>query len=828
LIYCIFMPVKFNPSPKLFLMKPGFFIPVLFFVLSLTGFVKMQQENSPVRMEYSFNEGWRFHQGDTAEAQDPGFDDSNWRQLDLPHDWSIEGMFSKDHPATPGGGALPGGSGWYRKFFILPDGWEGKKVFIDFDGVYQDSEVWINGHSLGRRPNGYISFRYELTSHLHLDGTGNTVAVRVDNSQQPNSRWYSGSGIYRDVRLVLTDPVHVDHWGTFVTTPVVNDNLAEVHVVTQVRNSMKEALPVEIDCRIFDEAGREVAVASHEVELAAGQATPLELSLQVENPELWSVDNPALYCLVTEIMAEGVLRDRHETPFGIRYFEFDAVKGFSLNGVPMKLKGVCNHHDLGALGAAAYTRAMERQLELLKEMGCNAIRTSHNPPSPVLLDLCDRMGFLVMDETFDMWKMKKTDFDYHLYWDEWHERDLADHIRRDRNHPSVIMWSIGNEIIEQWDDSGEEMAIELAGMVRALDPTRPVTSGCNETSAGNPIMRSGALDIIGFNYHLDQYRDVPVNFPGMPFIASETTSALATRGYYDMPSGGIRIWPLRYDSTYAEMNTDHTCSAYDNCHVPWGSTHEAALMEVNRSDFISGMFVWTGFDYLGEPTPYGWPSRSSYFGILDLAGFPKDAYYLYQSQWTRKPVLHLFPHWNREEGDTVDVWVYSSCREVELFLNGSSQGVKEKPQGTLHMQWRIPYTPGRLEARGSFNGQELRAVVETTGEPAGIRLTADRAEIDADPMDLSFVTVEIVDSQGRVVPTAGNEVRFKVEGEGEVIAVDNGLQTSMEPFRAMKRSAFNGLCLAIVKSSGKEGKILLTAQSDGLQPASLEIDAKQQ
>jgi beta-galactosidase len=807
-------------------MRSGLFLSAITAIFIVTGCSNLKSGKLPERVESGFNDGWKFLLGGQVEAQDPGFDDSGWRIVQLPHDWSIEGMFSADNPATPGGGALPGGTGWYRKTFTLPEGWEGKKVFIDFDGVYQESEVWINGHPLGIRPNGYISFRVALTGYLHSDGSANTLAVKVDNSRQPNSRWYSGSGIYRDVRLVLTEPVHVEQWGTFVSTPEVDGERAKVRVSTTVMNSLGEALPVEITSRIVGPGGKQLAESSLEKELPAGIATSVEQMLRVDHPELWSVETPVLYSLVTEIRSNGTLTDRTTTSFGIRFFEFDASKGFSLNGVPMKLKGVCNHHDLGALGSAAYPRAIERQLELLKEMGCNAIRTSHNPPSPVLLDLCDRMGFLVMDETFDMWRKKKTEFDYHLHWDEWHARDLADHIRRDRNHPSVVMWSIGNEIPEQWDPSGEQMAIELAGIVRQLDPTRPITSGCNETSPRNSIIQSGALDIIGFNYHHEQFKDVPVHFPGIPFVASETTSALATRGYYDMPSDRIRIWPVRWDSAFKVVNAGHTCSSYDNCHVPWGSTHEAALMEMERNDFVSGMFVWTGFDYLGEPTPYWWPSRSSYFGIIDLAGFPKDAYYLYQSEWTERPVLHLFPHWNWAQGDTVDVWVYTGCGEVELFLNGSSLGTREKEEGSLHMQWRVPFTPGRLEARGMYDGQLLESVVETAGPPAGIRMASDRPVIHAESHDLAFVRVEIVDEQGRRVPHAGNLVRFQVEGAGVIEAVDNGLQTSMEPFKASSRSAFNGLCLAIVRSTGKKGTVKLLAASEGLEPASVEIRVK--
>ncbi|MDX2432366.1 MAG: beta-galactosidase GalB [Bacteroides sp.] len=803
--------------PPFFFIIAGL-IPLLFSGCNFTS-------NEAVRQIEPFNLDWKFSLGDFPDASQSGFNDDAWRRLSLPHDWSIEGAFSKDHPSTAGGGALPGGIGWYRKTFTCAAG-EEKKVFIEFDGIYQESEVWINGSYLGKRPNGYISFSYELSPHLHRDGSPNLIAVRVNNSQQPNSRWYSGSGIYREVRLVVCDAVHVAQWGTYIRTPEVNIERASVSVQTEILNQEEKEVKLLLRSVILNPQGKKVSDLSTETEVPAGASTSLDQQMEVDKPELWSPDHPLLYTMKTEILMDGKVVDRVSTPFGIRHFEFDAEKGFFLNGESMKIKGVCNHHDLGALGAAAYPRAMERQLELLKAMGCNAIRTSHNPPAPSLLDLCDRMGFLVMDETFDMWKKSKSEFDYSLFWDDWHERDLKDHILRDRNHPSVIIWSIGNEILEQWDDSGEEIAIHLAEIVRELDPTRPIVSGCNETSAGNSINRSGAMDLIGFNYHHEEFKDVSLRFPGMPFIATETTSALATRGYYDLPSDKIRIWPKAYGDNSAKMNAYHSCSAYDNCHVPWGSTHEAALLEMKNNDFISGMFVWTGFDYLGEPTPYGWPSRSSYFGILDLAGFPKDAYYLYQSQWTKEGVLHLFPHWNWETGDTVDVWAYSSCPELELFLNGKSMGIKSCQEGSLHMQWRLPFEPGVLEAKGLFGGKELSAKVETAGEAAGIRLLTDRSAIRSDQLDLAFLTVEIIDAQGRLVPDAGMQVGFSLEGEGEIIAVDNGLQTSMEAFKATERKAFNGKCLAIVRSSGESGRIEVTAEARGLNPASLIINVE--
>ncbi len=814
------------------------------FVLFLVNSCSSDKEQA--RITQLFNDDWKFSlvvSGDDSTQMDAsvhGFDDSQWRELDLPHDWSIEGEFSRDNPATPGGGALPGGTGWYRKSFSIPDEMSGKLVFIEFDGVYQNSEVWINGHYLGIRPNGYISFRYELSPYLYYGDSLNMLAVKVDNSVQPNSRWYSGSGIYRDVRLVYTGAVYVDHWGTCVTTPEVTGQGSKIRVNTSLRNSLQEGANVTLHSTILNSKGKKVASTESQQIIGAGNASEIIHELEVLNPELWSVDEPVMYKLVTTVTADGETTDTYTTPFGIRYFEFTPEQGFFLNGEAVKLKGVCNHHDLGCLGAAAYPRAIERQLELLREMGCNAIRTSHNPPSPILLDLCDRMGFIVMDESFDMWERAKTRYDYHLYWAEWHKRDLSDHILRDRNHPSVIMWSIGNEIPEQWDSTGIEKAIHLAGIVKELDDTRPITSGCNEPGTFNFIFRSGTMDIIGFNYHLEDVQDVPQNYPGKPFILAESTSALATRGYYDMPSEDIRIWPVRWDRPAPDMNAGQTCSAYDNCHVPWGSTHEAALKALNENDFVSGIFVWTGFDYLGEPTPYRWPSRSSYFGIIDLAGFPKDAFYLYKSQWTDEPVLHIFPHWNWEEGDTIDVWAYTNCSEVELFLDNTSLGSKTKPEGSLHMQWKVPYSPGTLKAIGTFNQEgaaegasegtpgevTMETFVETLGAPARVILSADRTTIDADNRDLSFVTVGIVDENNRVVPDADNFVSFEIEGEGSVIGVDNGLQTSMESFVASSRKAFNGLCLAVIKSTHESGKIILRARSEGLEGAAVEITSR--
>ena len=628
-----------------FIKRAGLFcLPVLSLLLTQKGYAQQG------RTITDFDKGWHFHLGDVNDGAKASLNDTGWRLLNLPHDWSIEGKFSKDNPATPEGGALPGGIGWYRKTFTVPVSSKNKLVYIDFGGVYQKSDVWINGHHLGFRPNGYISFRYELTPYLNFTGS-NTIAVKVDNSAQPNSRWYSGSGIYRNVWLVTTDKVAVDLWGTYVTTPEVSAKVATVNVNIKVKNVIhKNQLGLRV--RIYNELNQVVTTLGFvypSMDVPDSNLT-IPMSLRITNPMLWSIERPYLYKAVTEVLIGGEITDNYSTAFGIRYFNFDPDKGFSLNGKPMKILGVCDHHDLGSLGAAVNTRALERQLQMLKAMGCNGIRTSHNPPAPELLDLCDKMGFIVMDEAFDCWEWKKATYDYHLYFKEWHKRDLEDQILRDRNHPSVMIWSIGNEIPQQGDTSALRIAPELAGIVHSLDTTRPITTANDRPDTSNKIIKSGAIDLIGYNYHEFDYAKFHDRYPGKKFIATETTSDLQMRGYYEMPSDSIRIWPTSWDKPFTHPG--NTVSAYDNTRPPWGSTHEATWKVIKKYDFLSGLFIWTGFDYMGEPTPYSWPSRSSYFGIIDLAGFPKDIYYMYQSEWTNKPVLHIFPHWNWQPGKT--------------------------------------------------------------------------------------------------------------------------------------------------------------------------------
>ena len=808
----------------------------------------------------SFNDGWRFSLSDSAIYASPSYNDASWRSLSLPHDWAIEGDFSESNPSGTGGGALPGGTGWYRKSFTLSPEQAKENIYIDFDGAYMNSTVYINGHELGTRPYGYASFSYDITPWLNREGE-NVIAVRVDNAEQPNSRWYSGCGIYRNVWMRSLGDIHIPLWGQYVQTDVT-DSKAVIDITTDIVSKSRKATEVSVHSTLTDAAGRKIAKTPAMTAKVSRKHpdTKMKGSMTVANPHLWSTDDPYLYTVTTYVSdaRTGAVLDSCMTTTGLRYFNFDAKKGFSLNGKPMKLNGVCMHHDLGALGAAVNTRAIERQLEILKEMGANAYRATHNPPAPEVLDLCDRMGILVMDETFDMWRRKKTSHDYSRYFDEWHERDLSDLIKRDRNHPSVIVWSIGNEVLEQWNDAsadtlsleeanlilnfghgkdklaaeGGEMNVnslltkKLADYTRSLDPGRPVTAGCNEPDPGNHLFRSGALDLIGYNYHDDWFDSVPKWFPDKPFVITESVSGLMTRGYYKMPSDSMNIWPVRWDVPFTDPT--FSCSSYDNCHVPWGNTHEGTMRHVEEKDFISGQFVWTGFDYLGEPTPFGWPARSSYFGIVDLAGIPKDVYYMYQSQWRpEKTVLHLFPHWNWTPGQQIDLWAYyNNADEVELFVNGESKGVRTKEPGKYHVMWRLDFEPGTVKA---VSRKDRRVVAEqtirTAGDPFAIRLTPDRNMIAADGSDLSYVLAEVVDRDGNLCPLADNLITFEVDGAGYNAGVDNGSPISLERFKDDKRKAFYGKAMLIVRNNGKEGPVTVTATSPGLRPYTTTINS---
>ena len=781
------------------------------------------------RERINFDKGWRFALADSVQMSALDYNDSKWHTLNVPHDWAIEGDFSASAPSGNSGGALPGGIGWYRKTFTVDNADKGKMMYIDFDGVYMNAKVWINGTLLGQRPYGYSSFRYDLTPYI-IYGGKNVVAVRVDNSDQPNSRWYSGCGIYRHVWLNKTARIHVAHWGTYV---VAEGNKVKVDVTVDNPDNAKFA----VRNTLLDREGRVV-----------GKAMGIKSVIKVSKPKLWSCESPYIYTLRTEIVAGGKVVDTYETTTGFRTFKFDAAKGFSLNGKSMKINGVCQHHDLGCLGAAINEDALHRQLRILKEMGTNAIRCSHNPPAPELLAMCDTMGFIVMDESFDMWRRRKTQNDYARFFDEWAERDLTDLVLRDRNHPSILMWSIGNEVLEQWSSAdadnltaeqanlilnaghdastlahGEELSVNsiltrnLCAIIRRYDTTRPITAGCNEPDPKNHLFKSGALDIIGFNYHHQWVKDVPKNFPGQPFIFSESVSALQTRGFYMMPSDKVYKAPVEWWLPYQDPSFQ--CSAYDNMHASWSSTHEETWDVVKHNDFVGGQFIWTGFDYIGEPTPYGFPARSSYFGLIDLAGFPKDTYYMYQSEWTDKQVLHLFPHWNWLEGQDIDMWCYyNNADEVELFINGRSQGVKAKKDShEYHLMWRVKFEPGEVKAVARKDGKVVAdKVIRTAGAPAALSLTADRTHFGKNPNgdNLAFITVEVVDKDGNLCPRAEDQIFFDVEG-GRIVGTDNGNPVSMERFKEPKRKAFNGKCLVVVATDG--GDVMLKARGYQLQ-----------
>jgi beta-galactosidase len=787
--------------------------------------------------------------GDVSYAQ-PAFDDAAWRKLNLPHDWGIEGPFKQEYPGETG--KLPWwGVGWYRKHFNVSALDQDRRIAIEVDGAMAYASVWLNGKYVGGWPYGYASWHLDLTPYIKFGGE-NVLAIRLDNPPD-SSRWYPGGGIYRNVWLVKTAPVHVSHWGTYVTTPEVNQVSATVRISVSIDNDstrdatasvLNEVYELNADGTrgrfngSFDIAG--VAIAAGTTRDAGGQIT-------LRAPRLWSIQKPQRYVVVTSVAQEGNLVDRYETPFGIRAIQFDAEKGFLLNGERVPLNGVCDHHDLGALGSALNTRALQRQLEILREMGCNAIRTSHNPPAPELLDLADRMGFVVMDEAFDTWTGSKKKNDYRQLFNDWHEKDWRAQIRRDRNHPSVILWSTGNEIGEQRSLSGQEVSRDLTRIAHEEDPTRPVTAACNQERAGTNGFQK-TLDVFGYNYKPHLYSVVHNFNPGLAIYGSETASTVSSRGEYFFP----------VTTNKAGGKSPFQMSSYDLYAPTWATPPDWEFRGQDKNPFVAGEFVWTGFDYLGEPTPYNsdlsntnnysdpeeraraekelaevgkirTPSRSSYFGIVDLAGFKKDRFYIYQARWRPDLAMaHLLPHWNwpGREGQVTPVHLYTSGDEAELFLNGKSLGRKKKGEFEYRLQWDdVVYQPGELKAVVWKNGKRWATdTMKTTGPAAQLELKADRSRIAADGKDLSFVTVTVADKSGLMVPRSKNRIHFELEGPGEIVATDNGDPTSFESFQSKERDAFNGLCLVIVRSrAGDAGTLKLTAQSEGMKPQSISI-----
>ncbi len=767
--------------------------------------------SSPARINASFDNDWRFLKADATGAEQSNFDDAAWRKLDVPHDWSIEGPFDKDNPTGGAGGFLPAGVGWYRKHFTLPaDYAHRRRVFIDFDGVMANSDVWINGFHLGQRPFGYISFRYELTGHLNFgNDKPNVLAVRADNSNQPASRWYSGAGIYRHVRLVATDAVHVEQWGTFVSTPKVAAEQATVHVESSIVNQSDTARAVTLQVSLLAPNGQVVQTAETKAQtVAAGQTVAFRQDLVVKTPQRWSLEQPMLYTAVTRVRANNATLDDERTTFGIREFKFDPETGFWLNGRNFKLKGVCLHHEASAFGAAVPLRAWERRLELLKQFGVNAIRTAHNPPSPEFLDLCDRMGFIVMDETFDCWTVAKNPYDYHLYFNDWSLIDTRDTVRRDRNHPSIVVYSAGNEIHDTPKaELAKKILTSLVATFHEYDPTRPVTQALFRPNVSHDYEDGLAdiLDVVGQNYRENEILAAHQQKP--------TRKILGTENGHDRT-----IWLALRD------------------HAPY-----------------AGQFLWCGIDYLGEAAR--WPTIGNNAGLFDRTATPRPLAFQRQSWWSAQPMVYiarrvaptpllptdpgyspeperrpqvLFSDWTPREQSAHEenVEIYSNCEGVELFLNGKSLGVKPRPGDDAPRNWKVPFEPGTLKAVGT-NGGRIVANYElrTAGKPARILLATDRNKITRAWDDVAYVTATVVDEHGVLIPVANDLITFKITGSGRVAAVDSADNTSHEPFQASARRAYQGRCFAMLKANAPAGRITLVASAPGLSDGTITIAA---
>ncbi len=776
----------------------------------------------------------------------PDFDDSSWQIVNLPHDWAIEGPFDPTGKIAGGGmGRLPSpGVGWYRKRLHIPTADAGKCFFLDVDGAMSYAAVWLNGHLVGGWPYGYASWRVDLTPYIKF-GQENVIAIRLDNPPD-SSRWYPGGGIYRNVWLLKAAPVHVGHWGTWITTSNVSKSSADVHIEVTIENKSNEDVPVTITTEIFHcnnagcKTGRAIAtLPPSSTTVPAWQSFKINSSGTVLNPKLWGPppnQRPHLYVAVTKILRGAEVMDLYETCFGIRDVRFDPDKGIIVNGERIPIKGVNMHHDLGALGAAFNLRAAQRQLEILRQMGCNAIRTAHNPPAPELLDLCDRMGFLVVNEIFDCWQRKKTPLDFHLIFPDWHEQDLRAFMRRDRNHPSVILWSIGNEVGEQYTGAqGAAVAKRLYDIAKEEDPTRPVTTAMNWAKPDMPL--PAVVDVIGLNYQGEGIRDTPPYaglkgirtppqyepfrkvFPNKVIISTETAAAVSSRGTYLFPVFDGISAPVK-DGTGGDPKKGYVC-AYELYTAEFGASPDKVFAALDKHPFVAGEFVWSGFDYLGEPTPY-YSSRSSYFGILDLAGFKKDRFYLYQSRWRPDlPMVHIVPHWTWPDriGQITPIHIFTSGDEVELFLNAKSLGRKKKGPYQYRLRWDdVVYQPGTLRAVAYKNGKKwAETQVRTAGDPARLKLGPDRKVIAADGRDLCFVTVTVTDKAGVIAPRANNRINFTVAGPGVIVATDNGDPTDFDSFPSHSRRAFNGFCLVIVRGiPDTPGTIRITASADGL------------
>ncbi len=811
--------------------------------------------NDSPRLRQNFDASWLFHAGE-VRAEQKAFDASKWRALDLPHDFAIEGPFDPKNASGAPGGFLPGGVAWYRKNFRLPEGSQGRKVFIEFDGVYMNSEVWINGHHLGKRPYGYIGFEYDLTPHLDFTGE-NVIAVRLDNSKLPSGRWYTGSGIYRHVWLKITDPLHVAHWGTYVTTPEITTEKATVSIATTLRNTNRTAQKATIRQTILDAVGNPVATTDGALDLTPASENTLSQTLTVPSPQLWSPDSPTLYSIRTEVFDGTRLADVYQSPLGIRTLRFDAQQGLFVNGVSTKMKGVCNHQDLGPLGTALWDDALERRMKLLKEMGCNSLRTAHYPHSPELMALCDRLGFIVLNETFDEWRRGwdfegkllvasknnkgKAPFGYNKYFDEWHERDLTDHLKRDRNHPCVIMWSVGNEVPESVKNGEIETVKILRDLCHKIDPTRPVTVGCNHIKSANESGFTEQLDIVGYNEGVDSVFEIEGDrerYPNRKMYLSELPHSLQTRGEYRTHPRyfrpGFEHPKLTENEVFPETDAYYE-SSYDNSGVQTDARRSWRM--TSTLPYIMGEFRWTGFDYIGESG--GWPRVLGNFGIIDLCNFPKDTYYFYQSRWTSKPMVHILPHWTwpGKEGATIPVWCYTNGDEAEIFLNGASLGTRKfDAKNDLHLEWLVPYQPGELKVIARKDGKIIATTSHhTASAPTRINVTADQTQLDPANRDLSYLTIRVEDEAGHFTPQAAKWVNVQIEGPGRLVGSGAGDPLSHTSFQASTFRTFNGLGLAIIaatsgpepeirgNSTRKPGEIIVRVNCKGMESTELRL-----
>ncbi|HKI44389.1 MAG TPA: glycoside hydrolase family 2 TIM barrel-domain containing protein [Balneolales bacterium] len=816
-------------------MKKIFFylLPALLTLTLLTGFSRKISPPHPVRQTINFDFNWRFHPGDVQGAANPAYDDARWRLLNVPHDWSIEGKFSAKNAS--GTGYLPAGIGWYRKTFTLPETDQTKRVGIQFDGVYDNSEVWINGHYLGKRPYGFISFYYNLTPYLQFGDQKNVIAVRVDHSHVADSRWYTGSGIDRHVRLYVTNKVRVVHWGTYVTTPHVDKNSATVRIITKIANTTTGEHEITLKSIVIDSSGNVVGQTSSRMAFRPDSKYKFDQTISVDHPELWSIEHPAMYSVVSEIYAGRQLEDRDTTLFGIRTIRFDADKGFFLNGKPVTIKGVCLHNDAGAVGSAVPEREWYRRLKLMKDMGANAIRTSHNPPAPEFLRLCDRMGFLVMDEAFDEWAIGKKKWikgrnvgsdkgaaglgsyysqnGYSDFFQKWHKKDIQDMVRRDRNHPSIILWSIGNEIdypndpytdpnrsdYKPWRPAAYQIpkiARHLYDDVKEIDTTRPVTAALANIPLSNQTGYAGLLDVVGYNYQEQYYKKDHENFPKRKIMGSEN-------------GGSYQAW-----------------------------------LAVKDNAFVAGQFLWTGVDYLGEAGRF--PNRSSLSGRVGLSDFRKPRFYYRQSLWSHKPMVYIacvapetgnrnrYPHvterWNWDEfrGKDVTVVAYTNCTSVRLYLNGKSLGSKGLSESKdAILKWTVPYRPGELKAVAYRDGKVVaQHILQTAGKPYKIILKSDRTDVHADGEDIASVKILVTDKNGIVVPYASNEIRISVSGAGVNDGIGNDDSNDIEPYKSDHHKVFEGKARIYILSNDKKGAIHLDAVAKGLKTGRLTIEAK--